>query len=209
MTEDADAMVTFLKTGDVVLFAASPRGPALLRWLRRHSWEHIGLVLREPDDPEPLLWETRGRGPRRSTVVVRLASRIANAAGRVSVRCLNQPLAAGQRARLDGLRREWAGRAPRRGLLDLMAAADDGWVGGKTEHLGEPTGAELVAEVYQRLGLLPDVGHGGPHPSQYRPRRFAERAGLELRHGFALGPEVVLHDHAGAGTWSSTRPQPA
>ncbi len=192
-----------------MLFAEPRGGGALLKWLRRDSWAHVGIVLREPDDPEPLLWEAHGQAPRRSTVVVRLATRIAQAPGRVSVRCLNHPLAAAQRARLDGLRRERTRRVPRRGLLDLMAAADDGWVGGKAEHLGEPTGAELVAEVYQRLGLLNDVDHGGPPPSRYLPRRFAERAGLELEHGYALGPEVVLRDPVDAGVWSDARPQPA
>ncbi len=209
-SDDAGAVVSLLKTGDVVLFAGVPRGPQLwLGWLHRQVWAHIGLVLREPEDPEPLLWEARGQAARRSALVVRLAERVANAPGRVSVRCLNHPLAAAQCARLDGLRRERAVRAPRRGLLDLMAAADDGWVGGKAENLGEPTGAELVAEVYQRLGLLSDIDHGGPPPSRYRPRRFAERAGLQLKHGYALGPEVVLHEPASAGDWSSAHPQPA
>ncbi len=208
-SDDGHAVTSLLKTGDVVLFAGPPRGPVLIRWLQRHAWANVGLVLRAPGDPEPLLWEAQGQAARRSTVVVQLARRIANASGRVSVRCLNHPLAATQCARLDGLRRERAGRTPRRGLIDLMAAADDGWVGGKAEHLGEPTGAELVAEVYQHLGLLSDIDHGGPPPSRYRPRRFAERAGLQLKHGYALGPEVVLHDPAAAGDWSGARPQPA
>ncbi len=208
--DDTGGVASLLKTGDVVLFAGLTRGPVLIRWLHRHAWAHIGLVLREPEDPEPLLWEARGQAPRRSTVVVPLATRLANASGRVAVRCLNLPLAATQRTRLDALRRErTADRAPRRGLLDLMAAADDGWVGGKAEHLGEPTGAELVAAVYQRLGLLSDVDHGGPPPSRYQPRRFAERAGLRLKHGYALGPEVVLHDPARADGWSGARPQAA
>jgi hypothetical protein len=206
---ETGAVFGALKTGDLVLFAEEGRSRGLLGWLRRHSWAHIGLVLREPDDPEPLLWEARDHGPRRSPVVVRLAPRIAGAHGRVSVRRLNQPLAATQRARLDALRREGTGRAPQRGLLDLMAAADDGWLGAKAENLGEPTGAELVAKAYQRLGLLDDVAHGGAHPSGYRPGRFGERAGLELKHGYVLGPEVVLHDPESTNDWSAARPQPA
>jgi len=203
------AALSVLKTGDLVLFADEGRNRGLLGWLRRHSWAHVGLVLREPGDPEPLLWEARDHGPRRSPVVVRLGPRIASAPGRVSVRHLNQPLAATQRARLEALRREGTGRPPQRGLLDLMAAADDGWLGAKAENLGEPTGAELVAKAYQRLGLLDDVAHGGAHPSGYRPGRFGERAGLVLKHGYALGPEVLLHDPESAGGWSGARPQPA
>ena len=98
----------------------------------------------------------RTAAPRGAPCSVPLAARLAGFPGRVSVRCLNTALdRRSTDARVDALRREQlAERAPRRGLLDLMAAADDGWVGGKAEHLGEPTGAELVAEVYQRLGLL-------------------------------------------------------
>ncbi len=203
------AAISGLKTGDLVLFAAEGRGRGLLRWWHRHSWTHVGLVLRELADPEPLLWEARDRGTRGDPVVVRLAPRIASCPGRVSVRCLNQPLSAAQRARLDGLRRDWAVGAPKRGLLDLMAAADDGWVGAEAANLGEPTGAELVARVYQRLGLLDDVARGGTPPSGYRARRFGERAGLGLKHGYTLGPEIVLHDPAGAEDWRNARPQPA
>ena len=203
------AALSDLKTGDLVLFTEEGRSRGLLRWWRRQSWAHVGLVVREPADPEPLLWEARGQGPRRRSVVVRLAPRIAGSPGRVSVRCLNQPLTAPQRARLNALRRDWTGQAPKRGLLDLMAAADGGWVGTKPEHLGTPTDAELVAQVYQRLGLLSDVAQGGTPPSRYRPRRFGAGAGLELKHGYALGPEVVLHDPAGAEDWQGARPQPA
>jgi hypothetical protein len=198
-----------LKTGDLVLFAEEGRSHGLLRWWHRRSWAHIGLVLREPDDPEPLLWEARDHGMRRSPVVVRLAPRFDSCPGRVSVRCLNRSLTVAQRARLQDLRREWSAGARSCGLLDLIAAADGGWIGGAVGTLGEPTGAELVASVYQRLGLLDDVAHGGPHPSAYRPQRFGERAGLALKHGYALGPEVVVHDAIGAEDWRGARPQPA
>jgi hypothetical protein len=198
-----------LKTGDLVLFSDEGRSRGLLKWLRRQSWAHVGLVVREPGDPEPMLWEARGQGPRRRSLVVRLAARIAGSPGRVSVRCLNRPLTTTQRGRLNALRRDWTAQLPERGLLDLIAAADGGWVGDKPEQLGAPTDAELVAQVYQRLGLLSDLVQGGTPPSRYRPRRFGERAGLELRQGYALGPEIVLHEAARAETWRGARPQPA
>ena len=103
MTEDALTVASLVKSGDVVLFAAPPRAPAWLGWLQRHSWAHIGLVVREPGDPEPMVWECRGQGPRRSSVVVRLAPRIAGAPGRVSVPARN---ACGWRRHRDPTRRE-------------------------------------------------------------------------------------------------------
>ncbi len=206
---DVAAVASLLKTGDVVLFAGPTRARGLFRWWPRHPWTHVGLLLRRPEDPEPLLWEAHRDSRHRAPTQGRLAARIAGFPGKISVRCLNNALTAAHCARLEALRQQLARRAPERRLLDLMAAGDDGWLGAKAEHLGEPTGAELVAEVYQRLGLLDDLDHGGQSPSRYRPRRFAERSGLRLKHGYALGPEVVLHDPESAMGWGGASPQPA
>jgi hypothetical protein len=169
---DAGAVASLLKTGDLVLFGRRGLVPGLINWFDRSPWTHVGLVLRRPDDPEPLLWEARGDGPRRGTVLVRLAARIADFPGKISARCLNRALSASECARLEALRLELASRAQQSGLLDLIGAGDDGWVGAKPEHLGGPMDGELVAGAYQRLGLLDDVERGGRPPSRYPPGQF-------------------------------------
>jgi hypothetical protein len=202
---DASTPLSTLKTGDLVLFTGNSPARSLFKWFSRAAWTHVGLVLRAPEDSEPLLWEAAREGPRRGTLVVRLAG----FRGRMSVRCLNRPLARAQCQRLDALRQEMAARSRARGLLDLMGAADDGWLGARRDNLGDPTGAELVAEAYQRLGLLPDIAHGGVLPSEYRPRQFAEGQGLELKGGYALGPELPLRDPDHDVDWSGVSAQPA
>ncbi|HEX5077864.1 MAG TPA: hypothetical protein VFV80_01860 [Geminicoccaceae bacterium] len=202
---DALAAIESLKTADVVLFGAPGAWLARL-WPRRTAWTHVGLVLRRPEDPQPLLWEAQD-GLHRGTAVMPLVERVARFAGRVGVRCLNRPLGEQHGAALEALRRELA-RPPRHGLMDLIAAADDGWVGTRAEHLGDPTDAELVATVYQRLGLLDGAEKGGAAASRFRPRHFAGSHGLELRNGYALGPEIVLQEPAGQPGWSDFRPQP-
>jgi hypothetical protein len=194
ISADGCTLLSVLKTGDLVLFTGQGPARGLFKWLRRPAWTHVGLVLREPEDSEPLLWEAAREGPRRGTLVARLAVRMAEFRGRMSVRCLNRPLASAQCQRLEALRQELAARPRARGLLDLMGAADDGWLGARRDNLGDPTDAELVAEAYQRLGLLLDVAHGGVLPSEYRPRQFAEGHGLELKSGYALGPELPLRE---------------
>jgi hypothetical protein len=203
------AALGFLKTGDIVLFAGRGLTHGLARWFGRTPWSHVAMVLRTSDDAEPRLWEVIRAGAHRGTGVVRLAARIAAFRGRVSVRCLNRALAVGQCERLDGLRRELDERAARRGLIDLMGAADDGWLGAGPDMLGDPMDGELVALAYQRLGLLDDVAHGGMPPSLYRPGRFAEACRLELKSGYALGPELVLRDTEAATAWNDARPQTA
>jgi hypothetical protein len=202
---DAAAVLNRLKTGDIVLFTGHGLVSSLRKWFSRSPWTHVGLVLREPDTAEPLLWEVGRAGPRRGALVVRLAARMAAFPGRIGVRCLNRALAAAQCDRLEALRREVAARSAKRGLLDLMGAADDGWLGVRPEILGDPTDGELVAEAYQRLGLLDDLAPA----NGYRPWQFAERYELELKHGYALGPEMVLSDPGRAVGWSDASPQPA
>jgi hypothetical protein len=126
----------------------------------------------------------------------------------MSVRCLNRPLTSEHCERLDALRREMAERSRAPGLLALMGAADDGWLGARRDLLGVPTDAELVGEAYQRLGLLDDVAHGGMVPSAYRPQQFAEGHRLELKNGYGLGPELLLRDCKQAAGWSHLSPRP-
>ena len=209
VSEDAGALLSMLKTGDLVLFTGQRSAPGLLKWFSRTAWRHVGLVLRAPEDAEALLWEAAWHGPHRSTLVAPLAARMAGFRGRMSVRCLNRPLASAPSQRLEALRQEMAARSRRRGLLDLMGAADDGWLGARRDNLGDPTDAELVAEAYQRLGLLADLAHGGIPPSEDRPQQFAEGAGLELKHGYALGPELLLRDADHAVGWAGVSPEPA
>jgi hypothetical protein len=209
VSADAGTLLSVLKSGDLVLFTGQGLTRGLFKWFGRAAGTHVGLVLRGPEDTEPLLWEAGCEGPRRGTLVGRLAVRMAGFHGRISVRCLNRPLAAVQCERLAALRREVAERARGRGLLDIIGAAEDGWLGARRDNLGDPTDAELVAEAYQRLGLLDDGARGGRPASAYRPRQFTERHGLELKNGYALGPELVLHAPDDAVAWSGISPQPA
>jgi hypothetical protein len=206
---DADASLSDLKTGDLVLFTGQGLARGLARWFNRSPWTHIGLVLRGPEAGEPLLWEALCGGPRRGTLAVPLSVRMARSRGRISARCLNRPLAPAQCQRLETLRQEVAERVRPRGLFDLIGAADDGWVGARRDNLGEPMDGELVAEAYQRIGLLDDIGRGGKAPGDYRPWHFCARHGLELKNGYALGPELVLRDAERPVGWTDMSPQPA
>jgi hypothetical protein len=204
-----DASLSALNTGDIVLFTGQGLARGLARWFNRSPWAHVGLVLRAPDAAEPLLWEALCAAPRRGTLASPLALRIARARGRISARCLNRPLAPAQCQRLETLQREVAERARPRGLFDLIGAADDGWVGARRDNLGELTDGELVAEAYQRIGLLDDVARGGKAPGDYRPWHFCASHGLELKGGYALGPELVLRPAERAVGWTDMSPQPA
>jgi hypothetical protein len=209
VSADADASLSRLKTGDLVLFTGQALARGLARWCNRSPWTHVGLVLSGPLNAEPLLWEALRSGPPRGTIASPLAVRMARSRGRISVRCLNRPLARTQCQRLEALRQEVAERVRTRGLFDLIGAADDGWVGTRREHLGEPMDGELVAEAYQRIGLLDEIARDGKAPGDYRAWHFCAKHGLELKNGYVLGPELVLRDADHAIDWRGISPQPA
>ena len=62
MTDVQDLNLLSLETGDVLLF--SGRGPtsSVIRVFTRSPWSHIGLVVRLPGYPEPLVLEAAGGG---------------------------------------------------------------------------------------------------------------------------------------------------
>ena len=61
MSADTGALLSELKTGDLVLFAGHRLTSGLSKWLGRTAWTHVGLVLRGPEDAEPRLWEAAPR----------------------------------------------------------------------------------------------------------------------------------------------------
>ena len=212
---DAAPLGNLLKTGDLVLFGGDALVSGLIRWFVRCRWSHVGMVLRSPEGEAPLLWEAVPRDRSRNgceisgTCVTRLFERVVAFPGEVSLRALDRELTAPQCRELEALQREVAARGSDRSLLDLMSAGDDGWIGAAPDHLGTPLGAELVAEAYQRLGLLDDVRRGGWPASAYAPRDFAVGGRAQLKSGFALGPEIPLRSHAQAPGWTGLTPQTA
>ena len=87
------------------------------------------------------------------------------------------------------LRREVAGREYEQDTLELIKAAYDGPFGHNEEDISSLFCSELVAEAYQRLGLLSEE-----KPSnEYTPADFSEKRDIALLAG-SLGPEIVIKD---------------
>lgn len=208
MAEASKNVLATLKTGDLVLFAPPDLAGGLLGRLGRRAWKRVALVVRDAEHAEPMIWETAPGGMARGRLR-RLAKRLEAHIGRISVRRLNRPLTAAQCDELAAWRHA-VGEAPiRRSLIDLIGGGEDGWLGRDQAVLGAPLPAELAAEGYQRIGLLDDPEHGGLPAERYTPRHFSERAGLGLRQGYALGPELPLTPAEAAGAGEGLTVQPA
>jgi hypothetical protein len=210
MAEASDTLLRSLKTGDLVLFARPALAHWLPGWLGRRGWSHVALVVRDAEHAEPMIWETGpagGAGP--SVRLRRLAKRLRAHSGRIGVRRLNQALAPAQCEKLAAWRRGLEARQSQRSLLDLMGAGEDGWLGGQRASLEVPLSGELVADAYQRIGLLDRPERGGIAADTYTARHFGERANLRLNQHCALGPEIPLVPAEQTAAWEKLTAQPA
>jgi hypothetical protein len=203
VTDVQDLNLLSLETGDVLLF--SGRGPvsAVIRVFTRSPWSHIGLVVRLPGYPEPLVLEAAGGGdsadlhlgrPVAGVTLVPLARKLANYAGDVAVRRRLGPPLSEARQRLA--RRLVARLLHRpyknylwcnvRDLLTGFTRPPDrrGWFC-----------SELVAEFYRRLGWLPrDVRVSGFVPGHFGSTR------LTLLDGTLLPPQFLKRGRRGSAT---------
>ena len=95
----------------------------------------------------------------------------------------------GERERkiLNDFRREMRGRPYEENMLDLVRAAHDYDGEVTSEDLSSLFCSELVAEAFQRMGLLTD----DKASDEYTPGDFGAHADLMLRRGFP-GKEFYL-----------------
>lgn len=91
--------------------------------------------------------------------------------------------------KLMEFRREVTSRPYEQDIIELIKAAYDGPFGLNTEDLSSLFCSELVAEAYQRLGLLDE----SIPSNEYTPRDFSEKGKLKLLKG-RLSEEILLKD---------------
>lgn len=186
-----------LATGDIVLFAGTGFTSRLIQRATRCRWSHVAMVVHAPDLDMLALWESttssgledlRSGRAVRGVQLVPLSDRVRTYDGAIAVRRL-EGVNLGrldERQKLAEIRGELRGRPYEKSMLELAAAALEGSNGG-SEDLSSLFCSELVAETYQRLGLLP----GGIPSNDYSPADFSAASGMRLLKG-ALGPEIVL-----------------
>jgi hypothetical protein len=192
-----ETMRAGLKTGDIVLFSGKGGASAGIKWATFSRWSHVGMVVVLPEYDLVTVWESSTlatiadmdtRAPNKGVQLVPLSARLEQYDGEIAVRQLmNVEFAQDDIRALMRLRRELAGRRYEEDRIQLVRAAWDHAFGRNTEDLSSLFCSELVAEAYQRLGLL-----GEDKPSnEYVPADFSDKRQLKLLRG-ALGPEIFL-----------------
>lgn len=159
-----DSLRAKLKTGDLVLFSGKGGISAGIKWATLSRWSHVGMIVVLPEYDFVTVWESTTLSslvdldtkiPRKGVQLVPLSSRIEGYDGEVAVRQLEGvSFDNDDNKNLMQLRRELAGREYEQNKIELIKAAYDGPLGRNSEDLTSLFCSELVAEAYQRLGLL-------------------------------------------------------
>jgi hypothetical protein len=191
-----------LDSGDVLLFGGDSRISRGIKRMTRCRWSHTALVARPGPGGPLLLWEATLDTDLPDVVTYKvkagvklyqLENWITYYGGETAIRQLNIERTPAMRAALLAFYEEARGRPYEQNRLQLMRA-DFGR--NRTKDLSSFFCSELVAEAYQRMGLLPPR----PPSNNYTPRDFSSerKKPLPLQLGATLGPEIMVC-HKGGG----------
>ena len=185
-----------LQTGDLVFFSGKSHSSTLVKLSTSSHWSHVAMVYRDGD--RVLLWEAatlRNIPDYDSGKVVRgvrlacLSDYLNQYDGDIAVRHLDVERTDEMLQAFAVFREQVRGRPYEKDLLEKVLAACDFLWCENVEDLSSFFCSELVAETYQRMGLLSE-----DKPSnEYTPHDFTSDAAvpLPLFKG-TLGPEVML-----------------
>jgi hypothetical protein len=167
-----------VQTGDVCLFSGKGRISAGIKWMTHSPWSHVGMIVRIEEWDTVMLWESTtlsnlkdaATGVERQGVqMVPLSERCKSYEGEIAVRPLCMTRTPDMTQALQDLRREVKGRSYEESKIELVRSALGDVLGNQAEDLSSLFCSELVAEAYQRMGLLDPI-----IPSNsYTPADFA------------------------------------
>jgi len=193
-----------LKTGDILLFSGKGGISDGIKFFTLSKYSHVGMVYRlnHALDPQDTLfcWESTTlsdlndadsgkltKGVQR----VELSERLERCFARgyeISVRPLSMPLTEQMVLALNNFRHQVSGRPYEKDKIELLKAAYDGLFGDNKEELSSLFCSELVAEAYQKMGLLNE----STPSNEYIPKDFSNEKHLSLELGYQLQNEIAI-----------------
>lgn len=194
-----------LNTGDLVLFSCKNNFFSLaIQLITNSKWSHVGMVVKDPRQDVVYLWESTTLSDIKDIVdnkfkkgvqLVLLSERLANYQGIVAIRQLqgiNLTNDTQAMQELTRLRQELKDRPYEQHKLELLNATIDtfGDLFKNEKDLSSIFCSELVAEAYQRMGLL-DLSEPS---NEYTPKDFSAAGKLPLLKGAYLTAEYIIKD---------------
>lgn len=220
-----DELAPTLDSGDLVLFGGDSRFCRAIQRFTGCRWSHVALVSRHRAGGPLMLWEAT-LGADIADLVTHeispgvhlydLAHWVRHYGGETAIRQLAVERTDAMRSALLAFYYVARERPFERNRLEFLRAIYDGPLGrNRREDPSSFFCSELVAEAWQRMGLLP----ARPPANEYTPRDFSDECQrpLALPQGATLGPEVLIcrqvqsteqppHD-PGEGTHGARRPR--
>lgn len=193
-----------LKTGDILLFSGKSGISEGIKFFTLSKWSHVGMVYKIQDDLDPkgslFCWESTTlsnvedadtgkltKGVQRVELSERLERCFASGY-EISVRQLSKTLTDQMITALNLFRHDVSGLPYEKDKIQLIKSAYDGIFGKNKEDLSSFFCSELIAEAYQRMGLLTEE-----KPSnEYTPKDFSSEKGLVLQLEYSLGNEIAI-----------------
>ena len=189
-----------VNTGDIILFSGKGGISAGIKWFTGSKWSHVGMALKLPGWDVILIWESttlsklkdmESGEERQGVQLVPLSERLEKYDGDACIRFLDKKITKKMHKKLADLRQELKNRPYEENKIELIKSAYDGFLGDNEEDLSSLFCSELVAEAYQRIGLLPE-----DIPSnEYTPKDFsAKDEKLNLLKNAVLSEEVYVYN---------------
>lgn len=190
---------TAFATGDVLLFSGQSPFSHLIRTMTKSQWSHCGMVVcDETGKGSSKIWDVSKKIYGGAVGLYDLHERLNAYEGTIAHRPLiyngtKRGLRTDDRARFEVIHDELLGRPYEKNNLELFKAAFDPKIINFELAVNDPDisslfCAELLAETYQRLGILPQTVSA----NEYVPSDFAQAHHLPLEKGYAFTDEVLL-----------------
>jgi hypothetical protein len=167
-----------LDTGDLLLYSGVGPVSMSIRLVTRSKWSHIGVVIRPKDFDMVCVLQSTTLSKSKDVIsgtevegvqINLLSESLRDYKGDVAVRKLGVERTDDMRDTISNFRREVHGRPYEERKMELLKSAYDFFGGANAEDLSSLFCSELVAELYQRIGLLSEE-----KPSnEYTPKDFA------------------------------------
>lgn len=186
-----------LQTGDLILF--SGKGPIStgIKLFTASKWSHIGMVISIDGWDSMLLWESTSLSKIKDAIdgkakqgvqTVLLSDRINGYEGDIALRRLIVKRTPEMVTTMREFRKSVKNRPYEESKIELIKSAYDSIFGSNNEEdLSSLFCSELVAEMYQRMGLLSEEKLS----NEYTPSDFGDKKNIQLMGGY-LGPEIPL-----------------
>ncbi len=187
-----------LETLDIVLFSGEGIISNGIKLATGNKWSHIGVVFNIREVDMVCLLESTTLSSVEDVItgkgfsgvqIVPLSQRVLTYQGDISIRQLSGfTKLLYHKEVLNKFRRNYHGVPYEQNKIELVKSAYDGPWGDNVEDLSSLFCSEVVAELYQKMDLLPE----GVPSNEYTPANFAKGMDLKLLKNTFLGEEIPI-----------------